>query len=66
MGPATIAAARIDEYKEEDLPHFTPFDAKADPQGRADGRDLLAEFRRACLLRQRAQAHPADPGRDDR
>jgi alkaline phosphatase len=26
-------------------PHFTPFDAKANPKGRADGRDLLAEFK---------------------
>jgi alkaline phosphatase len=26
-------------------PHFTPFDAKANPHGRADGRDLLAEFK---------------------
>jgi alkaline phosphatase len=25
-------------------PHFTPFDAKANPKGRADGRDLLAEL----------------------
>ena len=26
-------------------PHFTPFDASANPKGRADGRDLLAEFK---------------------
>ena len=26
-------------------PHFTPFDAAANPKGRADGRDLLAEFK---------------------
>ncbi|CAH0130820.1 Alkaline phosphatase 4 [Massilia sp. Bi118] len=26
-------------------PFFTPFDAKANPKGRADGRDLLAEFK---------------------
>jgi alkaline phosphatase len=26
-------------------PHFTPFDAQANPKGRADGRDLLAEFK---------------------
>jgi alkaline phosphatase len=26
-------------------PHFTPFDARANPHGRADGRDLLAEFK---------------------
>jgi alkaline phosphatase len=26
-------------------PHFTPFDAKANPHGRADGRDLLGEFK---------------------
>jgi alkaline phosphatase len=25
-------------------PHFTPFDAKANPKGRADGRNLLAEL----------------------
>jgi len=26
-------------------PYFTPFDAAANPKGRADGRDLLAEFK---------------------
>jgi alkaline phosphatase len=26
-------------------PYFTPFDARANPHGRADGRDLLAEFK---------------------
>jgi alkaline phosphatase len=26
-------------------PHFTPYDAKTNPKGRADGRDLLAEFK---------------------
>jgi alkaline phosphatase len=26
-------------------PHFTPFDAQANPKGRADARDLLAEFK---------------------
>jgi len=26
-------------------PHFTPFDARTNPHGRADGRDLLAEFK---------------------
>jgi alkaline phosphatase len=74
-------------------PHFTPFDAGANPKGRADGRDLLAELKargyfvaatRADMMSAlpnrkfvgiyadshldyatRAQAHPADPGRDD-
>jgi alkaline phosphatase len=45
--------------------HFTPYDAKANPKGRADGRDLLAEFEAHGYLvgQTKADMLSARPGR---
>ncbi len=45
--------------------HFTPFDAKTNPKGRADGRDLMAEFaaRGYAVGKTRADMMSARPGR---
>lgn len=45
--------------------HFTPYDAKSNPKGRADGRDLLAEFegRGYAVGRTKADMLSARPGR---
>ena len=45
--------------------HFTPFDAKANPKGRADGRDLLAEMaaRGYAVAATREQMLAMQPGR---
>lgn len=45
--------------------HYTPFDAKANPKGRADGRDLLAEFEAKgyFVARTKADMLSARPGR---
>lgn len=45
--------------------HFTPFDAKANPKGRADGRDLLAELaaRGYAVAGTREQMLAMQPGR---
>jgi len=46
-------------------PHFTPYDAKTNPKGRADGRNLLAEFeaRGYFLAATRADMMSALPNR---
>jgi len=45
--------------------HFTPYDAAANPKGRADGRDLLAELAAQgyAVARTREQMEAATPGR---
>ena len=45
--------------------HFTPFDAKTNPKGRADGRDLLAEFAAQgyFVAKTRADMASSRPGR---
>jgi alkaline phosphatase len=45
--------------------HFTPFDAKSNPKGRADGRDLMAEFAAQgyFVAKTRADMASSRPGR---